>query len=265
MNHSFNVFLAQELGVTQAILLENIYFWVSKNEFNQKNIFDGRAWTYNSIKAFAAQFPYLTERQIRSALLKMEQDGVILTGNYNKSKYDRTKWYAISDVWKKRLSEMGYRFDNNEKLNCQDEKIHLTKCTNGKSENVEPIPYPNTYPNPDSTLPNGKEETSDGLAISGNEIVEKKEYGNPDINWLFRLWEEKVGFPIKTKVQMNRYACQRLIKSRSLDSIAKALPYVAMTMDDQYAPTIKNFMDLEEKWDTLGIYIESVLTSTQPA
>ncbi len=147
MHHSFNVVLAQRLGLVQAILLENIYFWVSKNEFNEKNVFEGRGWTYNSVKAFNEQFPYLTEKQVRTALEKMEQDGIILSANYNRSKYDRTKWYSITDEWREQLVELGYRFAHSGKSICPNGNFHLPIRANGNAQEGKPIPYPNTYPN----------------------------------------------------------------------------------------------------------------------
>lgn len=86
--------------------------------------------------------------------------------------------------------------------------------------------------------------------------VEKSEHGNSQINELMSYWEEKCGFPIKTKVQMNRFTCQRLIKSRGVDKIKSAIDVLPATFDDRYAPVIKNFKDLEDKWDALRIYCQ---------
>lgn len=258
MHHSFNVALAQRLGLVQAILLENIYFWVSKNELNEKNIFDGRGWTYNSVRAFSEQFPYLTEKQVRVALEKMEQDGIILSGNYNKSKYDRTKWYSITDDWRKQLTELGYRFAYSGNLKCPNGKIDLPKWANGNSQKGEPIPYPNTYPNTNSIglrpIEGKPSEHAEPEVVEKS--VEKSEHGNSQINELMAYWEEKCGFPIKTKVQMNRFTCQRLLKSRGPDKIKSAIDVLPATFDDRYAPVIKNFKDLEDKWDSLRIYCQ---------
>lgn len=97
MEHSFDIEVAKEIGVNGAILLKNIYFWIKKNEANNKHFENGCYWTYNSVKAFNDLFPYLTEKQIRSTLIKLEEDRYIITGNYNKSSYDRTKWYSITE------------------------------------------------------------------------------------------------------------------------------------------------------------------------
>lgn len=79
-------------------------------------------------------------------------------------------------------------------------------------------------------------------------------FGNSDINELFDEWEKVCGFRITSKVRLNRYACQRMLKSRGKDSILKAMPFVAESQSDKYAPCIVNFMDLEEKWNALGVW-----------
>lgn len=98
MNHSFDIDLATKYGVNCAILFENIAHWIAKNRANEKHFYDGRYWTYNSVKAFSELFPYMSEKQIRYALDKLEKVGLIMTGNYNETTYDRTKWYALTDM-----------------------------------------------------------------------------------------------------------------------------------------------------------------------
>jgi len=97
MQHSFDIGVAQRYGVNCAVILTSIRFWIEKNKANGKHFYDGRYWTYNSVAAFSVLFPYLTEKQIRRAIEALESDGVLLSGNYNKSVYDRTKWYSISE------------------------------------------------------------------------------------------------------------------------------------------------------------------------
>lgn len=97
MEHSFDINIAKEYGITEAILLKNLYFWVKKNALNKTNAHDGRYWTFNSVKAFSGFFPYLNERQIKYALKKLKDCGLIITGNYNNDKRLRTLWYTLSD------------------------------------------------------------------------------------------------------------------------------------------------------------------------
>ena len=68
MTYSFDIEIAQEIGVDEAIMLQNIIFWLVKNKANGTNHYDGRYWTYNSHKAFKELFPFWTENQIRRIL-----------------------------------------------------------------------------------------------------------------------------------------------------------------------------------------------------
>lgn len=119
MNHSFNIDIATKYGMAEAVIFENIVFWCRKNKANGANIKNGLAWTYNSIKAYEELFPYLTKKKIISALNNLEEKGLIITGSYNNNPYDRTKWYAVTD--------MGYSI-------FQNGQIDLPKKENGNAE-----------------------------------------------------------------------------------------------------------------------------------
>jgi hypothetical protein len=129
MQHSFDVDIAVEYGILEAIILNNLWFWIKKNEANKVNYFDNDYWTYNSVRAFGELFPYVSQKQIQTALKHLENEGLIKTGNYNKSTYDRTLWYA---------------FDTQGKSIMQKSKMEVPKKENGLVENVEPIPDINT-------------------------------------------------------------------------------------------------------------------------
>ena len=133
MQHSFDIDIAKEYGILEAILLNNLHFWIEKNRANDTNFYDGAYWTYNSARAFGVLFPYVTPRQINYALKHLQEEGVIKTGNYNQSAYDRTLWYAFTE---KGISII---------QNC---KMESTDFANGKVENVQPIPDINTNKKP---------------------------------------------------------------------------------------------------------------------
>jgi hypothetical protein len=129
MQHHFDVNLAVEFGVTEAILLNHFDYWIELNRANEKNFYDGRYWTFNSMKAFCEIFPYLSEKKIRNALKHLQDLGLILTGNFNKSAYDRTLWYAFSDLAESMLPKG---------------QMDVPKKSNGCSRKGEPIPDDNT-------------------------------------------------------------------------------------------------------------------------
>lgn len=137
MHHYFNTEIAKEVGVNAAVILENIAHWVLRNKANDKNFYDGHYWTYNSNAAMAELFPYMNARQVRTALDSLRKNGMVLTGNYNKSSYDRTLWYTVSDDCAERFFP---------------EIIHLTKKSNGVDGKVQPIPDINTDNKPDNNI-----------------------------------------------------------------------------------------------------------------
>lgn len=84
--------LAELLGdLDEAIILQQIHYWLVKN----MNIKDGYSWIYNSVKDWNKQFKWLSEPTLKRKFKSLEDKGLLITGNYNKAKFDRTKWYRI--------------------------------------------------------------------------------------------------------------------------------------------------------------------------
>jgi hypothetical protein len=95
--HTFDPDIAIQVGVNAAVVYRNLVFWVRHNETNRRNFHEGRFWTYNSLSAFNEQFPYLTAKQIRTALDKLVEAGLILKGNFAQDKFKRANWYALGE------------------------------------------------------------------------------------------------------------------------------------------------------------------------
>ena len=106
--------MARLYGVDEAIMIWNLQYWIEHNRANGMHLHDGRYWTWNSVEAFTEIFPFWSRGQIRRILKSLEDKGVLLTGNYNQSSYDRKTWYAFTD----RFLQM-----------------HLSKSANGCAEN----------------------------------------------------------------------------------------------------------------------------------
>lgn len=135
MQHHFDVEVAQRYGLTEAILLNHFSYWIELNQANGKNFFDGRYWTFCSVKAFSEIFPYLTPKKIRGALAHLQEAGLITTGNFNKQSYDRTTWYAFTQKGKSILPKG---------------QMDFAERANGSVPKGEPIPDNKTDNNPDN-------------------------------------------------------------------------------------------------------------------
>lgn len=91
----FNKVLAYNIGLKEAIIIQQIDDWCKYNKNNNKNYKDGYYWTYNSIKKWNEILPFISESTIKRILKKLKDKKIIVTGNYNKKKYDNTIWYRI--------------------------------------------------------------------------------------------------------------------------------------------------------------------------
>tara|TARA_R110002153_G_scaffold27209_1_gene84656 strand:+ start:2768 stop:3460 length:693 start_codon:yes stop_codon:yes gene_type:complete len=157
---SFSTEDATKYGVDGAILLHHLRYWVAKNEANDKNFHEGSHWTYNSTSAFAVLFPFWTARKIGRLLQKLEDDGIIISGNFNNKRYDRTKWFTISG-----------------NTICQKGEVHSSNMVNAITKYVEPIPDNNHTKTQNTTkvvLPFDCEEFLDAWNMWKDERKQKK-------------------------------------------------------------------------------------------
>ena len=107
VKHHFSVSVAVEVGVNAAVVLENIAFWVRANRKAGRHKHDGKHWTYGSTRHFAELFDYLSEKQVRGALDKLITCGYVETGNFNRSAYDRTRWFTETAAGSLRIHSDG--------------------------------------------------------------------------------------------------------------------------------------------------------------
>ena len=95
--HFFQPQLAIKYGVDEAIMLNHIMYWIASNQLNGRNYSIDRTWTYYTLEGFTEIFPYWSYSQIRRIIKSLINQDVIITGNYNKHRWDRTTWYALVD------------------------------------------------------------------------------------------------------------------------------------------------------------------------
>lgn len=108
-------------GSDEAIILQQVHYWAQKNT----NIKDGYSWVYNPMKEWQKQFPWIPERTLARKFANLEKSGVLVTNNYNKAKFDKTKWYRVDyDA----LDKMEHRL-------CQNGMTSMPDCHNGECQN----------------------------------------------------------------------------------------------------------------------------------
>ena len=196
MNYMFDGDVAKDVGTNAAVLFHSIVWWIAKNEANEKNFHDGKYWTYNSVSAFSKLFPFFTDKMVRSSLEKLEKNGYIISGNYNKIPYDRTKWYALGDIG------MTYYSAKTQKSICPKKKSHLTKWANQNSNQGKPIPDSIPVSKTDSitdiSVMSGKPDSADNFTQTARDVIA---YLNEKAGTSYRATSKKTIEHIKARMK----------------------------------------------------------------
>lgn len=112
--------LAREIGLNEAIMLQQIHYWLLKSG----NEFEGAKWFYKTLEEWQTEFPFWSAMTIRRTLGSLEKQKIIKIGNYNKKKFDKTKWYTID------YQQVNRRCVQNEQTMC-------SSCTDGYVQNEQ--------------------------------------------------------------------------------------------------------------------------------
>lgn len=97
MTFSFDENIAVKYGINEAILLNELAFWIKLNTANKRNFYEGRYWTYNSISALADVFPFWSRETIKRTLSHLKDENLILVGDFGNDRFKRVNYYSLSD------------------------------------------------------------------------------------------------------------------------------------------------------------------------
>lgn len=172
--------LAKSIGLNEAIVLQQIHYWLRKSN----NVKDGHKWIYNSMTNWQKQFSFWSLPTVKRVFRSLESQGLLITANYNKAGFDKTKWYRINY---EKLQHMSQRSD-------QNDTTMVSNWTDGSDQNDTT----NTKRLPETTT-----ETTTKDILSGK----------PDhapYQEILDYLNSKVG----TSYRASSKATQRLIKAR---------------------------------------------------
>lgn len=191
-NHGFNIALATKISMEAAVLFDNFYFWCSKNRANkcEDKFHNGLYWTYNTIKSYEKQFPYLNGKKIIAAIEKLEEAGLIVSGCFNANKYDRTKWYAVTELgnnfYEDRITIDQIDFEKkartrseNKKANPNDEDGN-SNCLFGQMNITDTDTDTNSYTNNSESVANAP---SSEFANSETAEISEDSNTSPSLNF----------------------------------------------------------------------------------
>jgi hypothetical protein len=98
--HNFKVSDAKKHGMTKAVILYTLRGWVNYKIRTKKGLHKAKNgkkyyFAYASGTALREQLPYLSKDVIRRALKSLEEKNIIISGQFNKVKWDKTNWYSF--------------------------------------------------------------------------------------------------------------------------------------------------------------------------
>jgi len=171
-----------------------------------------------------------------------KNNNLIRSDRYKPTVYqDHLKRLGISDSNSYILAgiPMVYQMDTNGRHSIEENRIEQNRTENSKE----------------------LEQSSDNKKENKSLSVEKKEYGNPDVNQAIQLLKDMNGGI--TQEKLNRYAVQRLITKYGVDSTLKAMQFAYKVRERQFAPLITNYIQLERKYPELTAYAQRLKDEKQ--
>ena len=149
--------LAGAIGLNEAIVLQQIHYWIKDSEKGGRNFHEGYHWVFNSIRGWHEQLPFWSENTVQRIFATLEDRGLIISGNYNQTAFDRTKWYRIDYAKVEALLEG--KTPESISPSCEDPRPQDGVMEDPKM--VEPIPETTidyqrlTINSPEQNMPNG--------------------------------------------------------------------------------------------------------------
>lgn len=206
--------IAMKYGLNEAIVLGEL-----ASEYKYWKAKDGASdgWFYSTNENLVERLPF-GSATIRRAVEHLEEMGLLETklAGMPAKKYFRLQFAQI-------------------------EQASLFKLSNHVCSNLA------TKNNKKNTL------SKDNGEKTQCEDVKKSEYGNHEVNALLELWEHETGLTANV-AKANRLAAYNLLRRRGFDGAKKVIEMCgrAIKSEDQYAPRVSSFRDLQGQYEKLS-------------
>lgn len=204
----FNKQLAVILGnVNDAIILNQINYWLKNNKKNNRNYIDGKYWVYNSYSQWAErEFPFWSPDTIKRSIVRLEKAEILESANYNKKVIDKTKWYTINY---EKLQEIidNFTTGQNAPTTGQNAPIINADCPDHEGNLPKPIP--------DTTTKNSTENTFRDYEYNGAKSEKSDSCTEIDYSFDYEIFER----------QIRNYCLNKDIDESSTDKYVNILCY----------------------------------------
>ena len=141
---TINRLAAKVLGLNEAIVVQQIHYWLNINEKAKKNIIDDKVWTFNTYEKWQKEnFDFWSVKTIKRIFDSLEKKGILIKGRYNQKKYDRTLWVTLN-YEKLEAILVEYEYENkakekdvenveNVEISTKGQNVPMSNCNKGTS------------------------------------------------------------------------------------------------------------------------------------
>ena len=158
------------LGLNEALVLQQLNYWIEINKKNKRNFHEGKYWTYNTINEWQEEFPFWSTSTVKRTFKKLRDMNLIIVDNFNLYQMDRTLWYTINYEELERLVENNEK-TNEESLSDREEQNDTSIGSKDNSHNMQNDQMEKA--NMNSAIPEITTETSSD--ISNQSINQSRE------------------------------------------------------------------------------------------
>lgn len=173
-------------GIDEALVLQQVHYWVILNQRAGRNEQGGYYWTYNTFAQWAEQFADLWSiSTLKRIFARLEKRGFLISGRFNKSNIDRTKWYRVNYEAVNRLCQL----DPSDSVNLtrplgQPDPLHSVNLTpSGHSQ---------------ATHEKGIPESNQRVTTENNRAEKKRRAPKLHSRPIFAEMQKEFWFPEKT-------------------------------------------------------------------
>jgi hypothetical protein len=194
---NFYAGLAEVIGVNEAIVLQQIWFYINVNRENEsdRHYHEGKWWVYNSYEQWAKKFfRWLTPRGVQNVILHLEKLKILESTQGVSDKYDRRKWYTVNrDVLETVV-------DNHYAHSAENVSSHSAESAPSNVHNLHPL---NVHKMHDEKTENTTERTTEKKETTLSASAESAVFPVNDPYDLSFEAVDPVMFPVKGEKQIS--------------------------------------------------------------
>lgn len=210
---TINRLAAKVLGLNEAIVVQQVHYWLEINRKAKINLYDNRTWTYNTYEKWQNEnFDFWSTRTVMRIFVNLFDKGIFIRGNYNKKKYDKTTWVSIDYD---KLDEILEEYERNVEISTKCQVVTKEETLEfQQSDNLSPSIVPSCHQAKCQVVTNyTRDYTENNTEIS---ITTQSEQNVPVVETNKELIESKTHLLLDSKNKIDKVAKwnkDRLVKA----------------------------------------------------